>query len=75
MVPDHPEYTVGLVTALRDAEEERNAVQAAVDYLRRALLVAGQKRQSLLDAIRQIPATTSKAGDEVSLQIERSETR
>ncbi|MFM7037214.1 MAG: hypothetical protein ACKO2L_05765 [Planctomycetaceae bacterium] len=74
-VPDHPEYTVGLVTALRDAEEERNAVQAAVDYLRRALLAAEQQRQSLLDAIRQIPATTSKPRDEVSLQTQRSETR
>ncbi|MEY3174439.1 MAG: hypothetical protein RLZZ436_2353 [Planctomycetota bacterium] len=67
-VPDHPEYTVGLVTALRDAEEERNAVQAAVDYLRRALLGASQKRQSLLDSIRQIPPALTRSGNEISAQ-------
>lgn len=60
-VPDHPEYRVGLVTALRDSEEERNAVQAAVDYLRRALLEASQKRQSLLDTIRQLPPALTKS--------------
>jgi hypothetical protein len=41
-------------------------VQAAVDYLRRALLEASQKRQSLLDSIRQIPpALTKSAGGPV----------
>jgi hypothetical protein len=55
-VPDHPEYRVGLVTALRDAEEERNAIQAEVDSLRRALLNASDQRKSLLDSIRRIPA-------------------
>lgn len=60
-VPDHPEYRVGLVTALRDSEEERNAVQAAVDYLRRALLEASQKRQSLLETIRQLPPALTKS--------------
>ncbi|MFM7056087.1 MAG: hypothetical protein ACKO2P_04100 [Planctomycetota bacterium] len=61
-VPDHPEYRVGLVVALRDSEEERNAVQAAVDFLRRALLQATQKRQSLLDTLRQLPPALTKSG-------------
>jgi len=60
-IPDHPEYRIGLVTALRDSEEERNAVQAAVDFLRRALLEASQKRQSLLDTIRQLPPALTKS--------------
>lgn len=54
-VPDHPEYRIGLVAAVRDSEENRNGVQADVDSLRRNLLQATAQRSSLLDSIRQIP--------------------
>ena len=54
-VPDHPEYRIGLVAAVRDSEENRNSVQADVDALRRELLAASAQRTSLLDSIRQIP--------------------
>ncbi|MEY2725550.1 MAG: hypothetical protein RLZZ458_1417 [Planctomycetota bacterium] len=54
-VPDHPEYRIGLVAAVRDSEENRNDIQADVDALRRELLAASNQRNSLLESIRQIP--------------------
>lgn len=51
--PDHPEYKLGLVQTLVDVEEERNAVQVAVDELRRQLKVAGEFRSQQLDALKQ----------------------
>ena len=51
---DHPEYKVGLVKALEDLEEERNAVQVGVDTLRRLIKTASEFRQQQVDALKQI---------------------
>jgi len=64
-VADHPEYRVGLVTAIKDLEEERNSIQNDVDALRRGLKTATETRQTLLQTIRQQDGST-KADAQVS---------
>lgn len=64
--PDHPEYKLGLVQTLVDVEEERNAVQAAVDELRRQLKVASEFRTQQLDALKQLAAKLSASETKVS---------
>jgi hypothetical protein len=64
--PDHPEYKLGLVQTLVDVEEERNAVQFAVDELRRQLKVASEFRTQQLDALKQIAAKLSSPETKVS---------
>jgi hypothetical protein len=51
---DHPEYKLGLVQALEDLEEERNAVQAGVDELRRLLKLATEQRFEQLENLKQV---------------------
>jgi len=58
-VADHPEYRVGLVSAIKDLEEERNSIQNDVDALRRGLKTATEARQTLLQTIRQQDGSTS----------------
>lgn len=51
-IAEHSEYRLGLVTALKNQEEERNAVQAEVDNLRRRLKTATELRQSQMEDVR-----------------------
>lgn len=61
---DHPEYKLGLVQALEDLEEQRNAVQIAVDALRRTIKSALEVRAGLVSSLQQsaqqssVPAAT-----------------
>ena len=64
--PDHPEYKLGLVQTLVDVEEERNAVQSAVDELRRQLKVASEFRTQQLDALKQLAAKLASPETKVS---------
>lgn len=48
LIADRPEFTVGLVQALEDLEEERNASQLAVDVLRRDIKTAQESRDLLV---------------------------
>jgi hypothetical protein len=50
---------VGLVSAIKDLEEERNSIQNDVDALRRGLKTATEARQTLLQTIRQQDGSTS----------------
>ncbi len=52
-IADRPEFTAGLVQALEDLEEERNATQLAVDRLRRGILEASNTRTTLLEELKQ----------------------
>ncbi len=68
--PDHPEYKLGLVQTLVDVEEERNAVQAAVDDLRRLLKVASEFRTQQLDALKELAAKQASSETKVSQRTE-----
>lgn len=63
-IAEHPEYKVGLVQALQDLEEERNAILLAVDELRRQIRTTLESRATELDALKQMaaqmPASTTK---------------
>ncbi len=63
---EHPEYKLGLVQALVDIEEERNAVQAAVDELRRLLKIASEFRTEQLDNIKQLALSLQNSGTKIS---------
>lgn len=67
---DHPEYKVGLVQALEDLEEERNAVQVGVDELRRLIKSATELRQQQVDTLKQIVSSTAKSDTKVSKRAE-----
>ncbi len=60
-IPEHPEYKVGLVQALQDIEEERNAIQLAVDELRRQIKAAVESRNSEVDSLKQLAGKTQSA--------------
>lgn len=66
LIADRPEYTVGLVKALEDLEEERNAAQVAVDALRRAIRLAAETRSSLLTELNDVLARLPKPQSQVS---------
>ncbi|MCA9061586.1 MAG: hypothetical protein KDA96_00925 [Planctomycetaceae bacterium] len=65
-VEGRPEYTDGLLVALRDLEDNRNDLQFSVDTLRRAIKVAADSRGLLLDEIVQyaqrLPAPAAQIG-------------
>lgn len=67
---DHPEYKLGLVRALVDTEEERNAVQAGVDELRRLLKSASESRGQLLDGLKELASGMSNSATKVSQRSE-----
>lgn len=67
---DHPEYKVGLVQALQDLEEERNAVQVAVDQLRRLIKTAAEFRQQQVDSLKQIVSSVEKSETRLSQSAE-----
>lgn len=65
-VAERPEFRVGLVQAIEDLEEERNAVQVAVDSIRRIILTATEKRAELIDELKRLAANTSKPVTQIS---------
>lgn len=67
---DHPEYKVGLVQALQDLEEERNAVQLGVDGLRRLIKTATAARQQLVDTLKQTVSSLETSGTRLSRRAE-----
>jgi len=68
--PDHPEYKVGLVQALEDLEEQRNAVQAGVDELRRLIKSAREFRQQQIDTLNEIVSRLQKPTAKLSQRAE-----
>ncbi len=69
-VAEYPEYRVGLVKALENLEEERNAVQLAVDQLRRLVKAATEARQQNVDSVRQMASKLETSSTRVTQRAE-----
>lgn len=65
-VAERPEFKVGLVQAIEDTEEERNAIQVAVDAIRRRILQAVADRARLVENVKETAASQSKPVTKVS---------
>ena len=65
-VAERPEFRVGLVQAIEDMEEERNAIQVAVDSVRRRIREAAQNRSELVNSVKELAARASKPETQVS---------
>jgi len=65
-VAERPEFKVGLVRAIEDAEEERNAVQVAVDSIRRNIQRAIANRSKLVESVKEMAANASKPVTKIS---------
>lgn len=65
-VAERPEFKVGLVRAIEDTEEERNAVQIAVDAVRRRIQLAIKQRSELIESVKEIAQNASKPVTKVS---------
>jgi len=65
-VPERPEFKLGLVKAIENIEEERNAVQIEVDALRRRIQEAARKRTELVEGVKELAAEKSKPVTQVS---------
>lgn len=65
-VAERPEFKVGLVQAIEDTEEERNAIQVAVDAIRRRILQAAADRASLVENVKETAASQPKSVTKVS---------
>ena len=65
-VAERPEFKVGLVRAIEDTEEERNAIQAAVDSIRRNIQRAIANRSKLVESVKEIAANASKPVTKIS---------
>ncbi len=59
--PLRPELTTGLVSAIAEEEEARNALQVEVDALRRSILQAGKEQDALLGKTRQSGSAATTA--------------
>ncbi len=65
-VAERPEFKVGLVRAIEDTEEERNALQVAVDSVRRSILQAIERRSELVNRVKEAAANASKPVTKIS---------
>ena len=65
-VAERPEFKVGLVRAIEDTEEERNAIQVAVDSIRRNIQRAVANRSKLVDRVKEMAANASKPVTKIS---------
>lgn len=65
-VAERPEFKVGLVRAIEDTEEERNALQVAVDSVRRSRLQAIERRSELVSSVKEAAANASKPLTKIS---------
>ncbi len=59
-VAERPEFRVGLVRAIEDLEEERNAVQVAVDSVRRSIRKSALQRAELIHSVKELASGASK---------------
>lgn len=55
----HPEYRIGLVAAINNIEDERNALQSAVDTLRRKVTAATDLRLQLTEELHSAAGATT----------------
>lgn len=65
-VAERPEFRVGLLRAIEDTEEERNAVQVAVDSIRRNIKQAIANRSELVDSVKEMAANASPPVTKIS---------
>ena len=65
-VAERPEFKVGLVRAIEDIEEERNAIQVAVDAIRRTIQRAVANRSQLVEDVKEMAANASKPVTKIS---------
>jgi hypothetical protein len=65
-VAERPEFKLGLVKAIENTEEERNAVQVEVDTVRRSIQQAIKNRSELVESVKEIAAEKSKPVTQVS---------
>lgn len=66
VVAERPEFVDGLVKAIENIEEERNAGQIAVDSVRRRKLNAAKTRSESVDALKEFAANIAKPVTKVS---------
>ncbi|MBL8812792.1 MAG: hypothetical protein JNM43_21685 [Planctomycetaceae bacterium] len=69
-VAEYPEYRVGLVKALENLEEERNAVQLSVDQLRRLVKAATETRQQNVESLQQLASRLERSSTRVTQRAE-----
>ena len=65
-VAERPEFKDGLVKAIEDTEEERNAIQVAVDSIRRSIQQAIRDRSKLVDGVKKLAANASQPATKIS---------
>jgi len=65
-VAERPEFKVGLVRAIENTEEERNAVQVAVDAIRRNIQRAIANRSQLVERVKEMASNASKPMTKIS---------
>jgi len=65
-VAERPEFKVGLVRAIENTEEERNAVQVAVDAIRRNIQRAIASRSQLVERVKEMASNASKPMTKIS---------
>ena len=65
-VAERPEFRVGLVQAIEDTEEERNAVQIAVDSIRRDIQQTTRNRSELVNRVKEMATNASKPATKIS---------
>lgn len=66
VVAERPEFVDGLVKAIENLEEERNAVQIAVDSVRRKILKAIKTRNESVEGVKELAANAAKPVTKVS---------
>jgi len=66
VVAERPEFVDGLVKAIENIEEERNAIQIAVDSIRRNILKSVKTRAESVEAVKELAASASKPVTKVS---------
>lgn len=69
VVEERPEFVVGLVKAIEDIEEERNAVQVAVDAIRRDILRATASRSERIERVKDLAKQSSPPVPKISIAI------
>lgn len=66
VVAERPEFVDGLVKAIENIEEDRNAFQIAVDSIRRKILKAIKTRTESVEGVKELAASDSKPVTKVS---------
>lgn len=66
VVAERPEFVDGLVRAIENIEEERNAFQIAVDSIRRKILKSVKTRTESVEGVKELAAKAAKPVTKVS---------